>query len=280
MASADIGAAVRRHTDWGLRHMDLKDSLFGGGVLELTNDQAISIRDLVTANGLDIYCLSTMIGDADIEVGEQQFRAQFEPELRRAREIGQIFRPRFVRLLAAHTSRRAEIDDSPGYIADRHPWLLEFYRDAIDDLSAAGLGVTIENEVGQCIWADEREIVGFFELLDRPDRAVFTWDIANLWQMGSFPSMSGYVALRPYIGYVHLKGGRAGRGSRHIKWASSLADTSWPLEQLVRQVVEDDVSPIICLNPSHGAIGSRYDAEGIVERDLATVRAIFDEFRS
>lgn len=29
----------------------------------------------------------------------------------------------------------------------------------------------------------------------------YIWDEQNMWQMGTFPSVSGYQALRPFCGY-------------------------------------------------------------------------------
>jgi len=277
MADSDFETALDRHLAWRLRSLDLKDSIFGGGVLDLSDDHAALVINMVESRGLNVYCVSTMIGHADIEVGEREFRARFRKPLQRAVELGGILRPRFVRLLAAQTSRRSEIADSSAYIRDKHPWLLDFYRDAIDQLSAAGFHVTIENEVGGCIWASEQEILQFLELLDRTDRVRLTWDIVNLWQMGSYPSVRGYELLRPHIGYVHLKGGRADPGSHGLTWASSLADASWPIEQIGRRVIEDGASPVLCLNPSHGARQPGYDYGHIVERDIEFVRALFPE---
>ena len=35
----------------------------------------------------------------------------------------------------------------------------------------------------------------------RPQVCDYIWDEQNMWQMGTFPSVSGYQALRPFCGY-------------------------------------------------------------------------------
>jgi hypothetical protein len=57
-----------------------------------------------------------------------------------------------------------------------------------------------------------------------------------------------------------------------LKWRSSLADASWPVAEITRRVAEDGVSPVICLNPSHGASKPGYDYADIVARDIAYLR--------
>jgi hypothetical protein len=54
----------------------------------------------------------------------------------------------------------------------------------------------------------------------------------------------------------------------------ALQDASWPVAEITSAVVEDGVSPVICLNqPQHGAPKDGYDYDGIVERDLAFLRS-------
>jgi len=112
------------------------------------------------------------------------------------------------------------------------------------------------------------EILDFFASLDRPAKVCLTWDVQNLWQMGTYPTMAVYDQLKNLIGYYHLKGGQQKADNTVLHWRSSLADASWPVVEITRQVVVDGVSPVICLNPSHGKIKPGYDYENIVQRNL------------
>lgn len=312
MAAPSIEESLDRQGQWGIRHLDLKDRIFGKGVAELSDEEAASLASLVDTRGMTVYCLSTQIFHLDIEDG----RAAFDRDLQtasRVLEIARLLRPHFIRLLSARTSRRAEFDNSVDYIADRRPWLFDYYRRAVDVFASASFMVTIENEVGDDIFATPQEISDFFRELDRGEVACFTFDVQNLWQSGTYPSVEVYEALRPLIGYFHLKGGiaaeapadtpgegsaagaagiaadigpagdtgstsRAGpAGGPPLEYRSSLADASWPVKEITGRVVADRISPVICLNPSHGESKPGYDYEGVVKRDIRYLRETFAE---
>ena len=95
--------------------------------------------------------------------------------------------------------------------------------------------------------------------------------------MGTFPSLEVYERLKPLIGYYHLKGGRAEVEGGDLVWASSLEDASWPVLDITAAVIRDGVSPVICLNPSHGQRPEGYDAAAVWQQDLALLREAFPE---
>ena len=156
-----------------------------------------------------------------------------------------------------------------------HGWLIPVYREAVDRIHRAGLSATIENEVHGCILSTPHEIVVFLEAMDRRRECCFTWDVQNLWQMGTFPTLEVYRRLKPWIGYFHLKGGRAEVEGGELVWASSLADASWPLLEITGAVIRDGVSPVICLNPSHGKRPEGYDPATVWQQDITFLRESF-----
>ena len=272
MADRDFETALDRHAEWGLRHLDVKDSVFGKGVADLSDAEAGRAAELIDARGLSLYCMSTQLFHGDVEVGEAAFRdAHLEP-LERAIAVARILRPSLFRLLSARTVRREQVTDSIAYLRAEHPWVIACYREAVQRLAAAGLRVTIENECHANIFATPEEVTGFFAELDCGDAVNLTWDVQNMWQMGTVPTMDVYRGLRPLLAYYHLKGGQAEPGSRSLRWKSSLEDASWPVREITRQVVADGVSPVICLNGSHGARKPGYSYDGVLERDVAFVR--------
>ena len=271
MADRDFETALDRHVEWGLRHLDVKDSVFGKGVADLSDAEAGRAAELIDARGLSLYCMSTQLFHGDVEVGEAAFReAHLEP-LERTIAVARILRPSLFRLLSARTVRREQVTDSIAYLRAEHPWVIACYREAVQRLAAAGLRVTIENECHANIFANPEEVTGFFAELDCGDAVNLTWDVQNMWQMGTFPTLEVYGRLRPLLAYYHLKGGRTEPGSDALRWKSSLADASWPVREITRQVVADGVSPVICLNGSHGARKPGYSHDGVLERDLAFV---------
>jgi hypothetical protein len=163
------------------------------------------------------------------------------------------------------------------------PWLLPCYGEAVDRIHAAGFAAVVENEIGGCIFSHPGEVMAFFRLLDRKGRVQFTYDVQNLWEMGTAPSLAAYRALQPVIGYLHVKGGRAGPDGK-LAWRSPLETASWPVAEIVLAswpvaeivlaAVADGVSPCICLNPSHGATARGEDHEDYTLRDLAYLRGL------
>ena len=277
MAGDDFGTALDRHLAWGISLLDIKAGVFGKSVADLTPEEAARAGGEIAKRDLSVYCLSSVLFGSDIEQGEARFRAATAGPLDRLLKTASFLQPRLIRLLAARSSRRAEFSDAADYVQERHPWLLDAYREAIDQIHAAGFQATIENETHECLFAHPAEISEFFEALDCSGRVHLTWDVQNLWQMGTFPTLDVYEQLKPLIGYYHLKGGRRGAGSDALASRSALEDASWPVIEITKAVIRDGVSPVICLNPSHGPEPPGYDGQAETERDIAFMRHHFPE---
>jgi hypothetical protein len=272
MASSDFVQALDRHLQWGLKFLDLKDLVFGKRIVDLTLEEAERARVLMRDRGLSVYCFSTQLFEPDIELGETVFRNEHLEKVDHTIEIARILQPGMIRLLAAQTARRATIVDSVAYLKTEHPWALHLYGEAIDRIHDAGFHTTIENETGQCILSRPREIVDFFGELDRDNKVSFTWDVQNLWELGTFPSLEAYGEFKHLVRYYHLKGGQHNDTSRNLCWRSSLEDASWPVADITREVVADGQTPVICLNGSHGDKREGYDYTDIVQRDMEFIR--------
>jgi sugar phosphate isomerase/epimerase len=279
MAGKDFEQALDQHRAWGIDVLDLKDAIFGKGIVELTRAEAERAANLIVERRLSVYCFSTGLFGGDIELGEDKFRKAYLDKMAHVLELAEILQPRLIRLLAAQTSRRSEVADSAAYIQENHSWLIPMYGEAIDRIHQAGFSATIENEVHNCIFSTVAEICDFFDALNQRQKLRLTWDVQNLWQMGVYPSMEVYRQLKPLIGYYHLKGGQRDGKSNKLRWRSGLADASWPVVEMTTAVVIDGVSPVICLNPSHGEAKEGYDYSGVTEKDLDFIRAHIPELR-
>ncbi len=275
MAGRDFEEALDQHLEWGLKVLDLKDAIYGKTVDDLTPQEAEQAAQAITARNLRVVTLSTGIFYGDVEQGEAAFRAQFADKLARILDTAPILQPQYVRLLSAKSSQRDTFDNCAAYLLDRHPWVFPLYREAITALNDAGFQVVIENEVHSVIFANPQEIVDFFETLDCGDRVGLTWDIANLWEEGTFPSLEVYAQLKPLIRMVHLKGGRSSDDPQRL--ASTLEEASWPVSDIVGAVLRDGVSPVICINPSHGARNPAYNHRiEDYEQDIRYLRQQFE----
>jgi len=278
MADGDIGRSLARQRAWDIRDLDLKDQIFGKGIIDLDDGDVTRLDALVRAEGLVIHCLSTHIFHDDPDKGEAHFRAQHLAKITRIAEIAHTLRPRFVRLLAARSRAAAASGDSRmAFIERTQPWLPAVYAEAIDTLHRSGFASTIENETGDCILATPDDVQRLFAALARHgvthDRCCYTWDVQNMWQTGgTYPAMAVYEQLKNLIGYYHLKGGRTETTNGPLLWRSGLEDASWPVTEITRRVVADGCSPVICLNPSHGAMPPEQDRHSSVENDIAFLR--------
>ena len=273
----DFAAALGTQQEWGLRYLDLKGGIFGKSLLELTDDEAEEAARLIRARGMTVYCFSTTLFHPEVELGEAEFRRSQLSGVARVIELAQRLQPRLIRLLAAQTRLRAEIQDSIAYVRRAYPWVIPLYREAVAMIAAAGFHTTIENEVGHCLFSHPQEVLDFFAELNCPKSVHFTWDVQNLWQCGTFPSMEVYQQLQPLIGYYHVKGGQVGEEGRSLCWSSRLEDACWPVLEITRQVVRDGVSPVICLNPSHGQPRPGYDYHETFRGDLDFLRRAIPE---
>lgn len=274
MANADFIASLDIQQSWGIRVLDLKAGIFGKSLIELTLEEAKLAARMIHDRGMSIYCFSTELFQQELELGAAYFQAEYMEKLEHLLALARILKPKVIRLLAARTAKRSEVSNSAAYIAEEHGWLIDQYREAIDRIADAGFEVTIENECNGCIFGSTQEIIDFFNRLDRADRVYFTYDVQNLWQMGTFPTMDVYRELAPLIGFYHVKGGQVGEDGNSLVWKSALEDASWPVAELTRQVIADGKSPAICINPSHGAQRPGYRYEDVYKRDLDYMNAI------
>lgn len=273
MAGKQFPEALDRFAAWGLEVVDLKDHIFDKSIVELTESEADAAAEELRKRDLGVYCFSTGLFHDEIEKGEAYFREHHLARVAGIVKCAERLRPTMIRLLAARYTPEGDAD-SIHTIRRKAPWLIPLYREAIDIIHDAGFQATIENECHNCIFAEPSEIIAFFDKLDRPGKVHFTYDVQNLWQMGTYPSMRVYEALRPLIGYLHLKGGQHGEGGTALEWKSALEDASWPVADIVAQAVRDGVSPVICLNPSHGKIKDGYHYDHMTQRDLDFAKSI------
>lgn len=279
MADPDFDRAVAKHVEWGLHWMDLRDSIYGMGVADLDVATAGRARTAIDAAGLEIYCLSTPIMNDQIEKGEAHFRANHIDRIAAMKDVVNILKPKFFRLLGAEFEGRRPGETTTEALKREQPWVIPTYREAIDRVTDLGVAVTIENEWRNCILTTADDVHAFFDAVDRKGVVGYTWDVQNQWTSGRFPSVEEYRRMSSLIQYVHFKGGQyADPQTKELAWREGLADASWPVREIVSAVLVDGVSPVICLNPSHGQLKPHYDYDysTVTKRDIDFLRSEFE----
>ena len=281
MMSSDLPEAIRGLQAMGIRHLDLKGGVLGHNIADLTGPLNRRLAAFVERTGTEVYCFSSVLGAWNVDhVPEAEFRSRMMGGVEAMLRTAELVRPTLIRLLGCTFAERRHCADCNTCLP---PWVYATYREAVDCIAEAGIGVTIENEPDS-ILSNPAETLGFFEQLDRRGKVGFTWDVQNMWQSGTFPTLEVYEALRPVINYVHLKGGCGGASSPTVlAWRTTLEQAWWPVREIVGQVLADGVSPVLCLNPPHGR-GPARDPEaprGLERyepaRDVAFLRATFPE---
>lgn len=283
MAGKDFPVALDRHVALGLRLVDLKDGIWGKKVEELDPGEAARAAALVRERGLSVHCLSTGLGWNDASIGELAWKENEGRMLGQVLRSAEVLGPRYVRILAARDSGGGAASRSSfGQTIKANPWLAGAYADLVLRIADAGLVACIENEARNCALAAPEDVVDFFGFL-RPligsTPCDYIWDVQNMWQMGTFPSLAGYEKMRPFVRSIHLKGGRAGT-HQVLAEACGLRDASWPVLEIVREVRRVDRVEVICLNPSHGFRPPSYDVWGMVQDDIAFLRENFPSLES
>lgn len=273
MADQDFDTALALHKEWGIHQLDLRDGFDGKWVRDLTVEEAHEAKRAMDEAGLNVFCLSTSIFYGDIPDGEAAFREKHVGAVDHHLELALAFKPTVVRIIAAQLPGRAADASAVAILREDYPWLIEQYREVVDRFEAAGLTVTIENEANVSFLSRTQDFIDFFEWLDRPNVSL-TWDINNQWATGVYPTLDDYEQLKDLIHYFHLKGGQHEGDDTRLKWNSSLEDSTYDVVGITQRVVDDGVSPVICLNPSqHGENKPDYDYENLAKRDLDYLRA-------
>lgn len=273
MASSDLAVALDRHVQEGLEICDLKDGIFGKRLEELSHEQLRSLADEITGRGLKTYCLSTSLGDHDLAMGRVRWRQVNSDILDRVLSAAEILKPAVIRVIAAKdTSRPQGGEGNIKWLLARYPWVVAAYDDIIGRINTVGYDVVLENEAHDCIITSPEDVCDLFATLKPDNRVRFTWDVQNMWQMGTPPSREVLGKLLPLLGMLHLKGGRAGSDGT-LKQSSSLADASWPVVDIVRAAIESGRIEVICINPSHGNKPAGFDRWAVARDDLRFIRA-------
>lgn len=259
MMDHDLETAIRCLRQLGITQLDLKNHVFGKAIEDLDDERRARLAALVDVTATEIYCFSSMLGHQNVsQLGERVFRRKLANGIDNMLRTVEVVQPRMMRLLACTFDGREDVSDSNDYLERHARWVYSAYRDAVDQINDVGIAATIENEP-RTIFSTPEETIAFFDRLDRGTKVGMTWDIQNMWQSGIYPTLDVYRTLKPVINYVHLKGGQgSSEESRELAYRSPLADAGWPVHEIVGQVLADGVSPVICLNASHGALPNDY----------------------
>jgi len=223
-----------------IAHIDLR-GVWNINVLDLTDEQAISIKELLEGHGIKVAAIGSPIGKVPVDSPFDEHLERFE----RAIKLAHLFGTPLVRIFSFYPPAGIVSDSTdPDSWRDEVVWRL---REMIERARAAGITLIHENE--KDIYGDTiaRCVDLLQECNDTHFQAVF--DPANFIQCGQTPYPDAYEALRPWLRYVHVKDAlpdgdvvAAGEGAAH-----------WP--ELLQRLRQDGYDGFFSLEPHLASAG-------------------------
>lgn len=206
-----------------IAYIDLR-SVDGINVLDLTDQQVLSIRNTLNKHNIGVACIASPIGKVSIA---SPFDATLQ-KLERAIELTHIFQTSFIRIFSFYppvlTAEDAESDE----FVDPTEWRDEVLRRLhVMTEQAGNAHITLLHENEKDIYGDT--IARCVDLLGDISKPQFqaAFDPANFIQCNQIPFPDAYEALQAWIGYVHVKDAladgtvvAAGEGEAH--WSNIL----------------------------------------------------------
>jgi len=224
-----------------ITHIDLR-GVWNINVLDLTGEQAISIKELLEGHGIKVAAIGSPIGKVPVDSPFDEHLERFE----RAIKLAHLFGTPLVRIFSFYPPAGIASDSAdPDSWRDEVVWRL---REMIERARAAGITLIHENE--KDIYGDTiaRCVDLLQECNDTHFQAVF--DPANFIQCGQIPYPDAYEALRPWLRYVHVKDAlpdgdvvAAGEGAAH-----------WP--ELLQRLRQDGYDGFFSLEPHLASAGT------------------------
>src|SRR5260370_28255418 len=189
-----------------IHFLDLR-GVWNTNVLDLTDQQVARIKETLDAHGIGVAAIGSPIGKVPIDSSFDEHLHHFE----RAITVAHAFQTPYIRIFSFYPPASKEEAGESGEAnpAEYRDEVLRRLREMTARARAAGVILLHENE--KDIYGDtiDRCVDLLQSCDDTPFQAVL--DPANFIQCGQTPYPDAYEALRPWLGYVHVKHARSDR---------------------------------------------------------------------
>jgi 3-dehydroshikimate dehydratase len=195
--SPDLDEQIAVLHEEQIHFLDLR-SVWGTNVLNLTDQQVSRTKAMLDVHGIGVAAIGSPIGKIAInEPFDEHFR-RFEHAL----ALAQTFHAPAIRIFSFYPPYPA-IDWSTSKGVMERETVLRHLTTMVERARSEGIILLLENE--KRTYGDT--IARTIELLEEVNnphlRAAF--DPANYLECGQIPYPEGYEAIRPWLGYVHVK---------------------------------------------------------------------------
>ncbi|HEX4208349.1 MAG TPA: sugar phosphate isomerase/epimerase [Ktedonobacteraceae bacterium] len=238
--SPDIDKQIDVLIGEGIAFVDLR-SAWGTNVLDLSDEQVITVKQKFDAKGIGVAAIGSPIGKVPVDTPRTEYLQRFE----RALTVAKMLDSKYIRLFSfyAPTADGNKKADPASY----REGVVKYLQEMTAIARAANIVLVHENE--KEIYGDviSRNVDLYQSINDAHFRAVL--DPANYLQCQQTPYPDAYDATRPWLEYVHVKDVRAdgtlvvaGEGEGH-----------WP--ELLRRLRDDRYDGFLALEPHLAAAG-------------------------
>ncbi len=253
--SPDLDEQIAVLSSEHIHFLDLR-GVWNTNVLDLTDQQVARIKEALDAHGIGVAAIGSPIGKVPIDSSFDEHLHHFE----RAITLAHAFQTPSIRLFSFYPPaplKEGSDDSSAANPAEYRDEVLRRLREMTARARAANVILLHENEKG--IYGDT--IARCVDLLQSCDDAQFQaiLDPANFIQCGQTPYPDAYEAIRPWLGYVHVKDAR----SDGSVVAAGEGVTHWP--ELLQRLRADGYDGFLSLEP-HLASAGKY--QGFSGSDL------------
>ena len=242
--SPDLDEQIAVLQETGIHNLDLR-GVWDTNVLDLTDAQVDEIRRTLAAHRIGVAAIGSPIGKMPIDGDFTAELARFGRALTLARAFGTPFVRIFSFYPPAHPGPEEVAAGAPG--VPHRETVLGRLRELTARAAAAGITLLHENEKG--IYGDTvARCVDLLQTINDPHLSAVL-DPANFLQCGEQPYPAAYQALRPWLGYVHVKD-TTPEGELVVAGAGA---ADWP--GLLRRLRDDDYDGVLALEPHLAAAG-------------------------
>lgn len=252
--SPDLETQIEVLRSENIHFVDFR-SAWNTNVLDLTDEQVMQAKELLNGKGIQVAAIGSPIGKVPVDTPFEEYMQRFE----RALAVAEMFGTRYIRIFSFYPS-----SDQPDTVAHREK-VLHFLHEMTERSSAAQVTLLHENEKG--IYGDT--IARNAELLQSVDHPNFraAFDPANYLQCQQVPYPDAYEAVRPWLGYVHVKdvapdGTLVVAGEGAARW-----------RELLQRLRDDGYSGYLALEP-HLAISGKYQGFSGIDLFRRAARAL------
>jgi sugar phosphate isomerase/epimerase len=235
--SSDLDEQIAVLQSERIHYIDLR-SVWGVNVLDLSDQQVITVKQKLEDQGIKVAAIGSPIGKVPLDSSFEEHLQRFE----RALVVAKMLGTSYIRLFSFYPPQNGEVD-----AASYREQAIQHLREMTAHARAANVVLLHENEKG--IYGDiiDHCVDLLQSINDKYFRAAF--DPANFLQCNQTPYPDAYTALQPWLEYVHVKDVRsdgtlvvAGEGAAH--WL-----------ELLQQLQQDGYDGFFALEPHLAAAG-------------------------